>query len=638
MGLFVGTSQAFASQGGGSGGCPFRGIQNHFSSYFETTERGHPRSGHKLDSHGLFARPLGLSPQKRLLGSASTEMEVLDRDFPLRQYMSLRTPSLSPSTKKGRRKKKSAVVSPLSLEGALRMKKIASDQNLREIIVVGVSHRHAPVEIREQLAIPEEEWNSASGALCESEAIEEAFVLSTCNRFEVYVAGKNEYEAMTDALKYLHDRTNGTVSKDVLRENIFVMTGDDALSHLMRVAAGLDSMVLGEAQIQSQVRKAFTKGCQEEGGKAGQVLRQALESALCVGKRVRSETSICKGAMSVSSAAVEFTVARMKESAEEQQKLFQAKHKPACSSQTGCNEETMLPSKAITNSNIVIVGAGKMSRLLLIHLNSKKVRKVTVVNRSRNSVEKLQDELKDMSITYTPIENMWEAIEGADVVYTCTSSTSPLINAEELQQCMQQRTKQELMLDSVVENSSAGDSNCPAMDKSNEQSKLRKASLQRKVPFTPRLPLRFVDMSVPRNVHPSCGQVDGVECCNVDDLKEVVKMNTAKRSGEIKGAESIINQEISNFHQWQESLGALPTIDRLQEKAEQMRLLELEKSMKDLAKLSPDDLRTVDRLSRGIVGKLINGPMEHLRNQNKVDDAVTAITQLKQAFHSVLTI
>lgn len=110
----------------------------------------------------------------------------------------------------------------------------------------------------------------------------------------------------------------------------------------------------------------------------------------------------------------------------------------------------------------------------------------------------------------------------------------------------------------------------------------------------------------------------------MDDLKEVVQENTARRQGEMGHAEDILREEVRSYRRWQESLGELPTIERLQQKAEEMRQLELKKSMPALASLSSDDLRAVDRLSRGLVGQLLRKSVDLLRNNSPLEIAATA--------------
>jgi glutamyl-tRNA reductase len=183
---------------------------------------------------------------------------------------------------------------------------------------------------------------------------------------------------------------------------------------------------------------------------------------------------------------------------------------------------------------------------------------------------------------------MFDVIKDSDVVYPSTASTTTIIDPEPLQNAL------------VGRNRPGG--------------------------------VQFIDISVPRNVHPDCVSIANVFCYNVDDLKSVVEQNTAKRKREMIEAENILREELEKFRLWQQSLGAIPTIARLQEKAENMRLEELQKASKKLSNLSPKDLEAVERLSKGIVAKLLHGPMNHLRQQKEVDATRAAIQQVKQAF------
>jgi glutamyl-tRNA reductase len=493
-----------------------------------------------------------------------------------------------------------------------------------EIIVIGLSHHTASVDIREKLSITESEWNHASTELVtQHDSIEEAAVLSTCNRFEMYIVGRNQYEAMTDALNYLLKRTNGTVEEEVLRQSIFMLSGQDAIWHLMRVTAGeqpslfvcltltslslcvgLDSIVVGEGQILSQVKQAYTKSIQED-GKAGPILSTMMKSCISAGQRVRSETNICKGAISVSSAAVEFMTMKLKQ------------------------EKETIPLESL---NHVIIGAGKMARLLLIHLQSHGVKKVSIVNRSPESVHALQvppsflhplshhfllqAELPALQLTYFPMSDMTSAISTGDIIYPCTASVSPIITPSHITDILHHR--QQLHQD---------------QDQNHEH--------HSRIP-----PLRFIDISVPRNVHPDCAITSSghttttppppqplIECFNVDDLKELVETNLFKRKREVLDAERILRDEILKYELWKENLGGtLPTIEKLQNKAEELRLQEFSKVLEKLNTLTHEELGVVNSLSKGIVSTLIRGPLLHLRKQKALDSTKLAITQLQAAF------
>ena len=177
------------------------------------------------------------------------------------------------------------------------------------------------------------------------------------------------------------------------------------------------------------------------------------------------------------------------------------------------------------------------------------------MNRSPGSVEALQKEFPDLAIHYRELPALLEVVAESDVVYPSTASEVPIIFADGL---------------------------APAL-----AARQRKGGVQ------------FVDISVPRNVDASCASVPKAHCYNVDDLKAVVERNTAKRRREMVEAELILREEQEKFRLWQQSLGAIPTIAKLQEKAELMRLEELQKISKKLSNLSPKDIEAVERLSKG---------------------------------------
>lgn len=449
-----------------------------------------------------------------------------------------------------------------------KKKRRTGDIGAMEVVVLGLSHHNAAVDVREKLAIPEASWNDAAATLCEFDGISEASVLSTCNRFELYMAGTNPYEVTRDAIAFLQQKAP-SLDQPTLRKNLFMLSGEDAIWHCLRVSAGLDSLVVGEGQILAQMKRSYERGIEgpdEKGitGQAGKVVSRMLNTAVAAGKRVRSETGISKGAVSISSAAAEFS----------------AEFLPKTSGDAALNK--------MADAQITIIGAGKMARLLLVHLQTQDVKEVTVVNRSPGSVETLRAEFPELKLNYRPLTEMMQVVAEADIVYPSTASEEPIIFAEPLAEALKART--------------------------------RKGGIQ------------FVDISVPRNVDPGCSTVQGAFCYNVDDLKAVVDRNTAKRRREMIEAEGILREELEKFRLWQQSLGAIPTITKLQEKAESIRMEEMQKSSKKFSKLSPKDLEAVERLSKGIVAKLLHGPMTHLRQQKEGDSTREAIRQVQQAF------
>ena len=428
-------------------------------------------------------------------------------------------------------------------------------------VVIGLSHKTATVEVREKLSIPESDWNQASAKLCTYDAIEEAAVLSTCNRFEVYVVAEDNFAATQQAMHFLREHSG--LTDEELRPNLFVLNDEDATWHLLRVSAGLDSLVVGEGQILSQVKACYSHAIApasdaEPAGSADKVLGRLLNSAVMAGKFVRSETEIAKGAVSISSAAVELAMLK---------------------SRVDLN-------KPLPQLNIAIIGAGKMSKLLLTHLASHGVTKVMLLNRSQKSADELAAQYPDLDIEVRLMDRFWETMESQDLAFTSTSATGCIVTKDLLNEGVWAKGENPLML---------------------------------------------IDISVPRNVESQCNEVPGVFAYNVDDLKQVVAANQAKRRHKVIEAELLLQVELAKFVQWQESLRYVPTISKLQKKYEDVRQAELAKASKNLKELSEKERQAVDVLTKSILNKLLHGPMSYLRSDDPDGNKAT-VQQVTELF------
>ncbi|KAJ6829590.1 glutamyl-tRNA reductase 2-like [Iris pallida] len=254
-----------------------------------------------------------------------------------------------------------------SVSALEQFKAAGKDRYMKErssIAVIGLSVHTAPVEMREKLAIPEAQWSRAIGELCNLNHIEEAAVLSTCNRMEIYVVALSWHRGIREVMEWMSKTSGIPVSE--LREHLFMLRDSDATRHLFEVSAGLDSLVLGEGQILAQVKQVVRVG-QDSGG-LGKNIDRLFKDAITAGKRVRSETNISSGAVSVSSAAVELALMK-------------------------------LPKAHFLSARMLVIGAGKMGKLVIKHLSSKGCKRIVVVNRSAEKVEAIREELKDVEIT-----------------------------------------------------------------------------------------------------------------------------------------------------------------------------------------------------------------------------------------------
>ena len=296
-----------------------------------------------------------------------------------------------------------------------------------QVHVIGLSIHHAQVEVREKLAIPEAEWNEQSAIITSTGQVEEAAILSTCNRFEIYFAASDPHEANARVMEFLAQRSGLPVS--VLRRNIFMLEGDDAVWHLMRVAGGLDSLVVGEGQILSQVRQCHLHSIEEDGC-GGKVLSRLLNNAVAAGKRVRSETAISKGSVSISSAAVELSEHR-------------------------CMKDLNLP---FSEARLAVVGAGTMTRLLITHLASRGLERIAIVNRSMPRPMELQEQFPDVDIEIVLEDGLWDVVGRSDIVYTATSSPDYVIDKALLEANGQDGGRPLMLLDIAVPRNIGSDS------------------------------------------------------------------------------------------------------------------------------------------------------------------------------------
>jgi glutamyl-tRNA reductase len=241
-----------------------------------------------------------------------------------------------------------------------------------------------------------------------------------------------------------------------------------------------------------------------------------------------------------------------------------------------------------SEARLAVVGAGKMTRLLITHLASRGLEKITIVNRSLGRPQELQEQFPDVDIEIKLMDDLWDVVGRSDIVYTATSSVDYVIDEQKLE-----------------ENGLVGGH-----------------------------PLMLVDISVPRNVGEDCNEIPNVAAYNVDDLKAVVARNTAMRQREILEAEKLLQEEARDFIAWRESLSAIPTINQLQERADAFRQEELKKCTRKLsnANLNEREMEAVERLSRGIVNKMLHGPMAHLRKTESIEGKQATLKELSAMF------
>jgi glutamyl-tRNA reductase len=276
------------------------------------------------------------------------------------------------------------------------------------VVVVGLSHRTAPLELLERMAVPDERLPKALADLVARDFVSEAVVLSTCHRIEVYAVAERFHGAMADVRHFLSELS--FVPPEEFSDHLYVHYDDAAAAHLFSVAAGLDSVVLGESQILGQVRDAWERARAE--GAAGSRLSQLFRHSLEVGKRARSETAIARGITSLSQAAVAMAGDRL---------------------------------GGLAGRAVVVLGAGEMGAGLVDEVAEASVPGtcVTVANRTRPRAERLAERAGGRAVT---LDELPAALAGADLLLTSTGSTSVVLTAADVERALAARPDQPLLI------------------------------------------------------------------------------------------------------------------------------------------------------------------------------------------------
>src|SRR5688500_8697491 len=260
------------------------------------------------------------------------------------------------------------------------------------IILIGVNHKTAPVEIRERLAFDDAACAAGLRTLVDGQVVREGLIVSTCNRVEILSATANDQIDLGAGRVTQFLDTSGNLPPGFLHDHLYRHTDDDAVRHLFRVASSLDSMVVGEPQVLGQVRHAYSLAV--EAGTAGRVLHKLVHHALRVAKRVRTETGIAGSAVSVSYTAVELG-----------RKIF----------------------GSLKGATVLLVGAGEMAELAAQHLAGAGAARVLVTNRTYETAQRLAVTFGGEAVEFSALE---EALAQADVVICSTGSPTYIITPE----------------------------------------------------------------------------------------------------------------------------------------------------------------------------------------------------------------
>jgi len=420
------------------------------------------------------------------------------------------------------------------------------------VLLLGMSHRTASVELRERFAV--DDPRPVLTKLVASPEIDEAVLIATCNRVELVVWTRAldaarlrlrscfEHELASEAARASgrdwllshvprSEAQPSEAGSGELDAALYELVDGAAVRHVLRVACAIDSLVVGEPQILGQVKDAYRAAvaC----GACGPILGRLYPRAFATAKRVRNETRLAERPISVARVAVDLA-----------RQIFES----------------------LAEKSALLVGAGDMIEIALEALRRHGLGAVRVANRTPARAAALAARF---GATAHGLDELPELLRRSDLVLTCIGAEKPLLDAALVREALRERGHR---------------------------------------------PLFAIDIGVPRNIDPAVDQLDTVYLYDLDDLVAVAEANAQERQAEVERAEAIVAAEQQRFEGWLGALAAVPTIRALRARAEQIRRGELERGLANVP-LDPAAAAAVEAVTRGIVNKLLHAPLARLREE-----------------------
>jgi len=430
------------------------------------------------------------------------------------------------------------------------------------LILVGLNHRTAPVSLREQFSLPvcslrpalvelgsfSPQNGQKNGLQRNGPRLTENIILSTCNRLEVYAVTTGEaaegWQLIVEFLSGLQG-----IPTDELRPHLYFMEGQEVVIQLMRVGAGLDSMVLGEPQILGQVSGAWTEA--HSADRTGPILSHLFDGAAHAGKRARTETEIGRHTTSISHATAGLIAGKVDD---------------------------------ITQSHVVIIGAGEMAVLAAQALDAQGARQMTFLNRTYSHAEAIASQFGCRALNWYHLP---QALVEADVVITATGAPHIVLHERDLRSILHERAGRRLLI---------------------------------------------VDIAVPRDVEESVGDLPNVLCYDIDQLQSTVEANLAQRQAAIPDVEKIIAEEAERFDLWVQGRQVLPVLVELRRKANHIADTELERQRHHLDELRPENQKIITRMIYRIVNKVLHEPTVRLKSSAAEGNGVAYAHAIRELF------
>ena len=417
------------------------------------------------------------------------------------------------------------------------------------ILLLGMNHRTASLDLRERYAV--DDVRSPLTKLTADGDIEEAVLLSTCNRVEV-VATTRRPDAARIRLRSFVARELGEGNQvpgdQALDEALYEYGEDSAVRHVLRVTCSVDSLVVGEPQILGQVKDAYRAAV--ECGACGPILSRLYQRAFSTAKRVRNETRIAERPISVARVAVDLA-----------KQIFES----------------------LDDKSALLIGAGEMIELALETLRGEGLAAIRVANRTPARAENLASRF---DASAHGLGELPEILSRSDIVLTCIAGSDPIMTVESVSQALRARRGR---------------------------------------------PIFVIDIGVPRNVDPAVNDLDNVYLYDLDDMSGVAEANAEERRREVVHAEEIVLEEQQRFEGWLAARSAVPTIQHLRERAEEVRVGELDRMLSRLD-LDESQQAGVDALTRAIVNKLLHAPLSRLRKEVDREEALVYLEAARALF------
>lgn len=392
------------------------------------------------------------------------------------------------------------------------------------VIALGLNHKTAPVGLLEQVAVPADRLSKALTSLTQRDHVLEGAILSTCNRVEVYAHVTRYHGGKADVRDFFAEW--GGIAPEDLVDFTYDYYDDRAAAHLFAVTSGLDSMVVGERQIQLQVKDALRDAQAEQA--CGRMIQALFRHALRVGRRVRTETAVGDGASSMVD--------------------------------VGLDAGRRLRGD-LAGLTVLVVGAGKMGGMAAARVSE--AGRILIANRTPEKAERLAAKVGGEVVA---LEHVSSALAAADLVLASTGSSVPLIDAEVVAAAMAGRADR---------------------------------------------PLVLVDLAVPRDIDPACGEVPGVRVLDIDAIRALT--DTGRTGEEVARARALVEEEAARFAAWTAGVRIEPTIAALRARAEELRVAELARAAARLRDLDERQRAAVDQLTTAIVNRLLHEPSVRLK-------------------------